>query len=129
MQFTAIEILALILIIIVAIKVIIILINPNLWYRFVEKLYVIPQLISIVGLILSVLVLYFIINAGISIVEILAVCLFVALLMLTGLANYADDIIGWAKEQDVVLMVKKLWIYTLVWVLLIAWGINALFFN
>ena len=129
MQFTAIEILALILIVIVAIKVIIILINPNLWYRFVEKLYVVPQLISIVGLILSVLVLYFIINAGISIVEILAVCLFVALLMLTGLANYADDIIGWAKEQDVVFMVKRLWIYTLVWVLLIAWGIQALFFN
>ena len=129
MEFNTIQILAFILIVIVAVKITIILIDPNIWYRFIEKLYTVPQLVSIVGLVLSILVLYFLINAGISIVEILAVCLFIALLMLTGLANYADQIIGWAKEQDITYMLKRLWIYTLVWVLLIAWGIKALFFN
>lgn len=129
MEFGTLEILALILIVLVAIKVVVVSIEPNVWYRFVEKLYVVPQVMSIVGLILAALVLYFIVNSGISIVEILAVCLFIALLMLTGMANYADELITWARQQDLPELMKRLWLYTIAWVLLIAWGIQALFFE
>ena len=129
MEFGTLEILALILIVLVAIKVVVVSIEPNVWYRFVEKLYVVPQVMSIVGLILAALVLYFIVNSGISIVEILAVCLFIALLMLTGMANYADELIAWARQQDLPELMKRLWLYTIAWVLLIAWGIQALFFD
>lgn len=129
MEFSTLEILALILIVLFAIKVAAVSIEPKAWFRFVEKIYVVPQLMSVVGLILAAFVLYFIINSGISIIEILAVCLFIALLMLTGMANYADDLMGWVRQQDLTVLMKRLWLYILVWILLIAWGVYALFFD
>ena len=129
MAFGTLEILALILIAVTVIKFAIVIVSPQAWYNMVEKIYVVPELISIIGLFLSVTVLYYIISAGISIVEILAVCLFVALLMLTGMANFSDEIIKWIRKQDIFDLVKRLWIYITVWVLLIIWGINALFFE
>lgn len=129
MTFGTLEILALILIAITVIKLIVFLISPQLWYRFVEKLYIKPQLVSVVALLLAALVLYFLVVSGVTIVEILAVCLFVVLLMAIGIAKYADKIIGWAKEQDIVFIVKELWLYTLVWILLLAWGIQQIFFS
>lgn len=129
MTFGTLEILALILIAITVIKLIVFLINPQLWYSFVKKLYVKPQLVSVVALLLAAVVLYFLIVSGVTIVEILAVCLFVILLMAIGIAKYADEIIGWAKEQDIVFIVKELWLYTLVWILLLAWGVQQIFFS
>ncbi len=122
-----IEILALILIIIAVIKLIVFIINPYMWVDFVEKLYSAPQLIAYAAFGASLVVLYFLINSGLSIIEILAVSLFIVLLMLTGLANYADDAIIWIREQDITAMLKKLWMYSLAWILLIAWGIVELF--
>lgn len=129
MTFGTLEILALILIAITLIKLIVFLINPQLWYNFVKKLYVKPQLVSVVALLLAAVVLYFLVISGVTIVEILAVCLFVVLLMAVGIAKYADEIIGWAKEQDIVFIVKELWLYTLVWILLLAWGVQQIFFS
>lgn len=129
MTFGTLEILALILIAITLIKLIVFLINPQLWYNFVKKLYVKPQLVSVVALLLAAVVLYFLVVSGVTIVEILAVCLFVVLLMAVGIAKYADEIIGWAKEQDIVFIVKELWLYTLVWILLLAWGVQQIFFS
>lgn len=129
MEFNTLEILAIILIAVAIIKVATIIINPRAWYNMVEKIYIVPELVSIVGLFLSIVVLYFLVNAGISIIEILAVCLFVLLLMLTGMANYVDEIMGWVREQDIAYMVKRLWIYIFVWVALIVWGIQALLFK
>ncbi len=129
MNFNAIEILAIILIAIAVIKLVIFLINPMLWIDFIEKMYSAPQLISYIGLAASLVVLYFLINSGLSIIEILAVSLFIMLLMLTGLANYAEDVIAWIREQDIMAMIKNLWIYTIAWVLLIVWGIRELLFK
>lgn len=129
MEFGTLEILAFVLIAVAVIKIVIIIISPHAWYNMVEKIYIVPELISIIGLFLSIIVLYFLISSGISIIEILAVCLFVLLLMVTGMANYADEIIGWVKEQDALYMVRRLWIYLAVWILLILWGIKAIFFE
>lgn len=128
MSFGTLEVLALALIAIAAIKLIIFIINPELWYSFVDKLYSKPQVTSIVALLLAAFVLYLIIQSGVTIVEILAVCLFVALMMVVGIAQYANEIIDWAREKDSVFIFKELWLYTMVWLLLLAWGVQKLFF-
>lgn len=123
------EILALILIAIAAIKLIVFLVSPQSWYSFLQKLYVNPQITSVVALLLAAIVLYLLIASGITIVEILAICLFIVLLMAVGIAKYADQIIGWTEQQEVVSFVRKLWLYTIVWVLLLAWGVGEILFN
>ena len=128
MNLNSIEILATILIAVGVIKIIIFLINPKIWFNFIEKIYSAPLLVSIMGLIASLVVLYFLISSGITITEILAVSLFVVLLILTGIANYADEIIAWINGQDFIFMMKRLWLYSMVWLLLITWGINEIFF-
>ncbi|MDW3094815.1 MAG: hypothetical protein R8G33_03995 [Gammaproteobacteria bacterium] len=126
MNLSVIEILASILIILAVVKVIILILNPQIWLNFISKIYTVPIVMTVIGFILSVLVLYFIVNAGISIVEILAVCLFIALLMLTGLANYAGDLVAWIKQQEIVNVIKNLWLYSAMWLFLIIWGIYIL---
>ena len=129
MTFGTLEILALILILITAIKLIIFLINPQLWYSFIEKIYSKPPLTSFVAFLLAAIVLYFLLKSGVTIVEILAVCLFVALLIAIGVAKYTDKLIPWVKEQNIVLILKEVWLYTLVWLLLIAWGAGEIFIS
>ena len=129
MNFGTLEILALILIAVAAIKLIILIINPDIWYTFIEKLYSKPQLISIIALLLAAYVLYLIINSGVTIVEILAVCLFIALLMMVGIAQYAGEIVSWVREKDHIFIMKELWLYTIVWLLLLIWGVQKLFFD
>ena len=123
------EILALILISIAVIKVVVLFFKPQLWFDFLKKMYVKPELTSIIALVLGIIVLYLLIISGVTIVEILAVCLFIGLLMATGFSKYADQIIGWAKEQEVVSIVRKLWLYTLAWLFLLAWGVGEIFFS
>lgn len=129
MSFGTLEILALILIAIAAIKLIILIVNPDIWYIFIEKLYSKPQLISLIALLLAALVLYLIINSGVTIVEILAICLFIALLMMVGIAQYAGEIVNWVREKDHIFIMKELWLYTIVWLLLLIWGVQKLFFD
>jgi len=126
MNINAIEILALILILIALIKIVIVIINPIAWLSYIEKLYSVPAAVSSIGFILSVLVLYFIIHSGVSILEVLAVCLFVALLMMMGLANYAGEFSALIKNQNISQILKKMWLYFTFWILLIIWGIYEL---
>ncbi len=126
MNFGTIEILALILIAITAIKLLVFLVNPQWWYSFIEKVYGNPPITSLIAFILAMVVLYFLVLSGISIVEILAVSLFIALLIAIGFAKYANKLIPWVREQNIVLILKEVWLYTLVWLLLIAWGAGEL---
>ena len=126
MNLSTIEILATILIVIVLIKIGVVIINPKIWLNLIAKIYTIPALISVVGFVLSILVLYFIINSGTSILEVLAVCLFVALLMMTALANYSNEFIAWISDQDILEIARKLWLYSAVWLFLLIWGMYTL---
>jgi len=103
----SIEVLAIILIIIAIVKIIMMILNPRIWLTLVGKIYAIPTVISIIGFMLSALVLYFIIHSGVSIVEVLAIGLFVALLILTGLANYADELILWLRKKALLMLLKN----------------------
>ena len=126
MNFGTIEILASILIAITAIKLLVFIVNPQWWYSFIEKVYSSPAITSLIAFILAMVVLYFLVLSGITIVEILAVSLFIVLLIAIGLAKYADKLIPWIRDQNIVSVLKEVWLYTLVWLLLIAWGAGEL---
>lgn len=128
MNFGILEFLALILIVLSAVKLVVLLINPQSWFESVRKLYTNPQITSGVALILALIVLYLLIDSGVTIVEIMAVCLFLALLIVIGIAKYAKSIIDWANQQDMKSILKEQWLYALIWILLLGWGLQAIFF-
>ena len=128
MQLGTLEILATILIVFVVIKLVVFLISPQAWLQFARKLYIKPQITSGIAFLLAAVVLYFLHTAGISIIHILAVALFIALLVVIGMAKYADELLEWAMAQDIYAILKEQWFYTLIWVGLIVWGIQAIFF-
>jgi len=123
------EILALILIAITAIKLITFFINPQFWYSFVGRLYSSPPLASLFSFVLAMIVLYLLLISGVTIVEILAVSLFIALLIAVGLSKYIDKLLPWLKEKNIVFILKEVWLYTLVWLLLLAWGVGEIFLS
>ncbi|MFK7815182.1 MAG: hypothetical protein AB8B92_02505 [Gammaproteobacteria bacterium] len=129
MSFETLEILALIVIAISAIKLITFFINPQLWYSFIGGLYKSPPLASLIAFILAMIVLYFLLISGVSVVEILAVCLFVMLLIAVGMAKYIDKLIPWVKEKNIVFILKEVWLYTFVWLLLLIWGVGEIFLS
>ena len=94
MALGVIEILALIILAISAIKIIVILINPMTWMNSVVKpLWSKPMITGWICLILSGVVLYYLLQAGITIVQIFAVMLFMVLLIAFGMSIYFKELI------------------------------------
>lgn len=129
MTFGTLEVLALILIAAAVIKLVIILIKPQLWYNFIGGIYSKPPIASTIAFVLAMIVLYLLLVSGVTIVEILAVCLFVALLIAVGLSKYMDKLIPWVNEKNIVFILKEVWLYTLVWMILLAWGVGEIFLS
>lgn len=120
---SATDYLTLIIITLVAIKLLAVFINPHAWLRAVRRFYASPQLATIVALLLAGIVLYFLLRSGLSIVQILAVSLFVALLMVAGIAPYIEHFLVWIEKQDLKKLLKESWVYSLVWLVLLFWGL------
>ncbi len=126
---TSVEILALIFLVAAAIKILVILISPKSWSDLVvKKVWKNSNLMMIVSLILAAAVLYLLLGAGITITEIFAVMLFLSLLAAVGVAIYAREVVSVAqrllKDRNIV---KKSWLYILIWIILILWGLKELF--
>jgi len=121
---TPVEIIALIVIITAAIKMIVLIVNPKSWINFTKKSYSKPGIIKIISLVLAVIVLYCLLSAGITIVDILAVTAFVALLIVVGLA---DEIGSIMKKYEALLkkrtLWKEYWLYALLWIILLILGL------
>ena len=124
---TPIEIMALVIIIISAIKVIVILANPKSWADVVKKIWANPMITSIISLVLAAIVLYYLLQSGLTIVQILAVTLFVVLLIAVGIGMYATELISMSTELLKKGVLKKAWFYTLIWIVLLIWGAKELF--
>ena len=122
MNTTMITIFAGFLILLTSVKILVILIKPLAWVKFTAKLYSNPQITSIISLVLAMVILYFLLASGLTIVQILAVTLFVALLMLSSVAPYIKQLIPWIEKQDLRKIMKDTWLYSLVWTGLITWG-------
>ena len=128
MTFTSIEWLAFGLILLTTIKILVVLVNPKLWLSFSKRIYKKPAVTSFVAFVLGAVVLYYLIQSGITIVQILAVTVFTALLLIIGLASEVPHMI---KKYEA--MIKKgspwreYWFYSLIWITLLVWGAVDLF--
>ncbi|MBT4334373.1 hypothetical protein HOD61_00985 [archaeon] len=121
----AIENIALIIIAASIIKLVVLAINPKKWMNFSKAIYSKPHRIRIVGTFLAALVLYYLIGAGITIVEIFAVMAFMACLLMIGFASFGSELI---KKFKIINIWKDYGYYILIWVILLLWGLKELFF-
>ncbi len=122
---TPIEIIALVLISLSALKIILI---PKVWMKYVVKpLYSKAGILFIVELILAGVVLYYLLQSGLSIVQILAVIGLGALLTGMTFAWYGKETIAWARTVLRKGIWKRAWLPILIWMALIVWGALALF--
>jgi hypothetical protein len=122
MKLSAIEILAGLLIVLAGIKLAVVFIDARIWLRFAKRFYAIPAMTSLVALVLAGIVLYLLLQSGLTIVQVLAVTVFVALLLMVGVAPYAGRLFEWLETQSLPDMLRRQWLYVIVWVLLLAWG-------
>lgn len=88
-------------------KITVLLINPHAWISLVKRLYTNTQMTSAVALATAGLVLFLLIRSGLDIVQILAVCLFVCLLILVGFAPYVPRLYDWVETQDMRQWLKR----------------------
>jgi len=131
MAFTSIEIIALVLLIFAVIKMLVLLINPKSWVNFAKGIWKNKVVTKLVALILAAVVLYYLVSpqyGNLSIVQIFAVTVFVALLLVIGLADPVKRIIPVYEKQikDGTLW-KDNWLYTLIWLALMVWVVIELF--
>ena len=124
---TSLEILALILIIVGLIKIIILAFNPSSWMSFAEKIWKKPVLMQIICLILALATFKILIDSGLTIIQILAVAVFVALLMAVAIAPEAEEFVK--KYENRIKrgsMWKQYWLYVLLWIILLLWGLKEI---
>jgi len=126
MTTSGIEILAEILILISVVKLLIIVVNVRAWLGFAKWIYAKPAVTSIVALTLACLVLYILLSSGLTIVHILAVCLFIALVIMIGVAPYAGRLLEWFETQNLNTVLKEQWLYIVIWLLLLGWGLGEI---
>jgi len=124
MAYTTLEIMALILVIATAVKLVAVAINQKSYMNFAKKIYSKPGLAKLVFVILAAVVLYYLVQAGVDIITILAVALFVALLYAISFVNYIDDLLA---KIDKVNIWKNHMIDWIIWIALVAWGAYTLF--
>ena len=128
MNFTPVQWMALILIVVSAIKIIVILIKPKAWNDgVVKKIWKNSGFMMIVSLILAAVVLYYL-TKELTIVQILASMLFFALFAAVGIAIYKKEVLALAdKLMKDKTIIKRSWLYILLWVVLLVWGAKELF--
>jgi len=127
MNLTAIETIALILIVISAIKLVVLLINPKGWVYFAKGVYSKPKVVQVVAFILASVVLYYLIQGGIDIVQIVATTVFIMLFMAIGMA---PEVVNLMKDFENKIK-KGIWkqyrFYLLIWAILIVWAAKEIF--
>jgi hypothetical protein len=87
-----------------------------------KRLYAHPNVTSFVAVTLAGIVLYFLLRSGLTIVQVLAVSLFVSLLVVAGVAPFFPLILNWFEGKGAVRILKEQWLYALIWFLLLGWG-------
>ena len=107
-------------------KLIAVLIDPHAWIRAARRIYARPQITGGIALAAAGAVLVPLIRSGLDIVQILAVCLFVVLVIVVGLAPRAPQLFDWIETQDVHQIVKRQWPYAVVWTGILSWGADTL---
>jgi hypothetical protein len=123
------EILAAFLILLSLVKTTMLLVNPRGWVGIIKRFYADAKLTSVVSLASAGIVLYLLLRSGLDIVQILAVCLFLFLLILAGVAPYVPRLYAWVETQDIGQLLKEQWLYASAWMALLLWGAYVLLFS
>ncbi len=126
MDLSRVEVLACILIVFACLKLLFVLINLRAWLLFMKWLFSRPKVTSLVAVGLAAIVLYFLVESGLTIIQILAVCLFVSLLIVAGVAPYFSSLTNWFEGKGITQVLTEQWLYALTWFLLLAWGVYEL---
>jgi len=125
---SALEVIALVVAVISVIKILVLLAKPVAWMKIVKPIYVIPALTMVVALILAAITLYYLLQSGITMVQIFAVMAFVFLLTCMTVAVYSRDFLPVAnkllKDRK---FLKKAWLPILIWVALIILALGEIF--
>ncbi len=121
-----IEVFAALLILLAVVKLIVLSINASAWLAAVKALYAKPMVTATVSYLLAGVVLYVLLQSGLTIVQILAVSLFVVLLLIPGFAPYMGEVLRGLEGKTFRQMLRDQWLYTLVWMGLLGWGVWAL---
>ncbi|HIF08493.1 MAG TPA: hypothetical protein EYQ81_00655 [Sneathiellales bacterium] len=98
------------------------------WFRFARTVYVKPRVTSVGAVVLAGLVLWALLDAGVTIIPILAVIAFVMLLLVAGLAPFGTELIAWAEGRSLKDWLRGQWASSLIWLSLMGWGAYALLF-
>ena len=122
MKMSTVEVLAWILIALAVVKSFFVITNIKGWLLFMKRLFARPKAASLIATALAGVVLYLLVRSGLSIVHILAVCLFVSLLFVAGIAPYFPSIEKWFEGKGAAQILKEQWLYTVIWFLLLGWG-------
>jgi len=124
---TPIEIIAFIIALIAVIKIIVLSLNPKSWMKFPRMINKQPAITMMLSLVLAAIVLYYLL-AELTIVHIFAVMFFVMLLLLFTFSAFSKELVEMAdkllKDKSVL---KKAWLPTIVWTILLIWVLYALF--
>jgi hypothetical protein len=109
------------------VKLIAILVNRQKWFNFARKVYSKPTITGVIALVLAAVVFWFLMQQ-MTIVEIMAVATFVALLTVFGFMTYSEEALALGEK----FMEKKfsggLWLYILIWAVLLLWALWEIFF-
>jgi len=122
----AVGIFALVAAVAVLVKILTIIIKPKAWLNLTEKIWKAPNIVMFVCLVLAAFVFYNLIQE-LTMVEIFAVILFVALLGGVSIASYHKEFMGVAskmlKDRK---SLRKAWISLVVWLFLALWALKEL---
>ena len=127
MAFNAIEIIALVFVLAGLVKIFIILVKRNSWASFVKSIYSKPNVLMLVELVLAGIVLYYLSQSGLTIVQIMACVVLGALLTGMTFAAYGKELISPMIKLLKTNAWKKAWIPILVWIILMVWTLGKLF--
>lgn len=127
MAFNAIEIIALVFVLTGLVKILIILVKRNSWASFVKSIYSKPNVLMLVELVLAGIVLYYLSQSGLTIVQIMACVVLGALLTGMTFAAYGKELISPMIKLLKTNAWKKAWIPILVWIILMVWTLGKLF--
>jgi hypothetical protein len=124
-----IDILAGLLILLAVVKLTLLSFNAPTWPAAAKALYARPTVTATISYLLAGVELYVLLQSGLTIVQILAVCLFVMLLLIPGLAPYMGEVLRGLEGKTFRQILRDQWLYTLVWMILLGWGVSVLLFR
>ena len=125
-DFTTLEMIAGAVIALTLTKLVVFTVSAPAWLDFAEKFYARPAITSTVSVVLAGAVLYALVGAGVTIIQILAVTAMVSLLMMASLATFGTQLIGWARALEPKAWLREQWLPVLFWTGLMLWGLSEL---